>query len=424
MTAAGEERRCSTPSAEPPVDGARSRGRRNGRSPSPNRATWTRRRSSSFAATSSARGSSGGATSRRRGRPARRPKGVRGREDRGPDMLLHEIRFAVAQDRSPIRPPEKRPSPAARRVPAFLFGVSPPGRSSAITGRDGESFLRGLCTNDVRGLGADAAVWAAALTPTGESAIQFRASRRDSQDPPPPRRRSGRRRGDASPKILGLPGGEDRGPSPRPLRFDFYDAVPTLPTPSTAGRDSSRSSKPGSSRRKRPQRSRANSPRRGALISEEGVRAPADRSGPAARRGRCGRIRTPDEAGLGGAVSTTKAALRRPGEVVARMRRTGDFRADSWLFTFPAALFLRRLAPHHARQRAEEAGEGGRRPCHRASDRSGSGYAARDVPDGDVLAFADDRRVCPRRASRRTVKRRPDGRSRPRGGSGPGDARP
>ena len=300
-------------------------------------------------------------------------------------------------------------------VPAFLFGVSPAGVID-VTGRDGESFLQGLCTNDVRGLGADAAVWAAALTPTGKVRFQFRASRRDS------RIRlllDGDRVAVAAThlrKYSVFREARIEEPSPRPLRFDFYDAVPTLPDsadrwPRFFEILETRLVAPEAAPALESELAAAG----GALISEEEREARRIEAGRPRDGVDVDESRTPDEAGLGGAVSTTKGCYVGQ-EVVARMRTYGRLPRRLVAFHFSngplPAPGSRLITPGNA---PKEAGKVTSAALSPRLGPIGLGYAARDVPDGDVLAFADDpsrfARVAPPGAP---WERRPEARHAPR----------
>jgi folate-binding protein YgfZ len=275
-------------------------------------------------------------------------------------------------------------------VPAFQFGVSPAGILD-VTGRDGESFLQGLCTNDMRGLPAVGAVWAAALTPAGKVLFQFRASRR----------------GDRIRLLLD----EDRvasaaahlrkysvfqdarieEPSPRPVRFDIYDAVPELPDSADRW---PRFFEILETRLVAPD---------AAPALENGLRAAGGQRMPEeereARRIEAGRprdgvdvdeSRTPDEAGLGGAISATKGCYVGQ-EVVARMRTYGRVPRRLVGFQFSEGP----LPPPGARLVApgQSAREAGKVTSAIVSPRRGAiglGYAVRDVSDGATLVFADD----------------------------------
>ena len=275
-------------------------------------------------------------------------------------------------------------------VPAFLFAVSPAGVLD-VTGRDAESFLQGLCTNDMRGLPADGAVWAAALTPAGKVLFQFRASRRGDRI----RLLLDEHRVAAAAahlrKYSVFQDAKIEEPSPPPLRFDFYDAAPELPdsadrwprffeiletrlvAPDAAPALESRLSAAGARRipeeEREARRIEAGRPRDGVDVDES---------------------RTPDEAGLAGAVSATKGCYVGQ-EVVARMRTYARVPRRLVGFEFsdgplpPAGARL--LAPGQSER------EAGRVTSAIVSPRRGSiglGYAARDVSEGETLAFADD----------------------------------
>ena len=275
-------------------------------------------------------------------------------------------------------------------VPAFLFAVSPAGVLD-VTGRDAESFLQGLCTNDMRGLSAGGSVWAAALTPTGKVLFQFRASRRDERI----RLLLDEDRAAAAAahfrKYSVFQEAKIQEPSPRPVRFDFYDAVPELPDsadrwprffeiletrlvlPEAAPALERDLSAAGGQRmpeeEREARRIEAGRPRDGVDVDES---------------------RTPDEAGLAGAVSATKGCYVGQ-EIVARMRTYGRVPRRLVGFEFsdgpvpPAGARL--VAP------GQSGREAGRVTSAIASPRRGPiglGYAARDVAEGETLAFADD----------------------------------
>jgi len=275
-------------------------------------------------------------------------------------------------------------------VPAFHFGVSPAGILD-VTGRDGESFLQGLSTNDMRGLPAGGAVWAAALTPAGKVLFQFRASRRGDRI----RLLLDQDRVTAAAahfrKYSVFQNATIEEPSPRPVRIDFYGAVPVLPdsadrwprffeiletllvSPDAAPALESGLSAAGGQRmpeeEREARRIEAGRPRDGVDVDAS---------------------RTPDEAGLGGAVSVTKGCYVGQ-EVVARMRTYGRVPRRLVGFQFSDGP----LPPAGARlvvpgQSAREAGKVTSAIVSPRRGAIGLGYAARDVPEGATLAFADD----------------------------------
>jgi folate-binding protein YgfZ len=274
-------------------------------------------------------------------------------------------------------------------VPAFLFGVTPAGVLD-VTGRDGESFLQGLCANDMRGLSAGGTVWSAALTPTGKVLFQLRAARRGDGI----RLLLDENRVAAAAahfrKYAVFQDARIEEPSPRAVRFDFYDAAPEL---SDTGDPWPRFFEILETRLVAPE---AASAFESGLFAAGGRRmAEEERE---ARRIEAGRprdgvdvdeSRTPDEAGLGGAVSTTKGCYVGQ-EVVARMRTYGRVPRRLVRFHFsegplpPAGTRL--VAPGPSGR------EAGRVTSAALSPRGavGLGYAARDVADGETLAFADD----------------------------------
>lgn len=276
-------------------------------------------------------------------------------------------------------------------VPPFLFGTSPAGVVD-VSGRDAESFLQGLCTNDVRSLAGGSTVWAAALAPTGKVRFQFRAARRaggirlllDANRAPA-----------AAAHFRKYAVFQDvrvEEPSPCPARFDFYDGMPPLPP--SADHWPAFFEIIGT----------LLVPEDGAPAFENeisaagGERIPeADRE---ARRIEAGRprdgmdvdeSRTPDEAGLGEAVSTTKGCYVGQ-EVVARMRTYGRLPRRLVGFLFPDA-----AAPPPPGSRLVTPGatsrDAGMVTSAALSPRRGAvglGYAARGVADGEILALADD----------------------------------
>jgi folate-binding protein YgfZ len=274
-------------------------------------------------------------------------------------------------------------------APAFLFGVSPAGVLE-VTGRDGESFLQGLCTNDMRGLSAGGAVWSAALTPTGKVLFQFRASRREDRT----RLLLDENRVAAAAahlrKYSVFQDARIDELSPRPVRFDFYDGAPGIPdaadrwprffdiletrlvAPEAASDFESGLSAAGGQRmaeeEREARRIEAGRPRDGVDVDES---------------------RTPDEAGLGGAVSTTKGCYVGQ-EIVARMRTYGRVPRRLVRFHFSEG------PPPPAGTRLVAAGPSGREAGRvtsvalTARGSIGLGYASRSVTDGETLAFADD----------------------------------
>jgi folate-binding protein YgfZ len=275
-------------------------------------------------------------------------------------------------------------------VPPFLFDVSPAGIVD-VTGRDRESFLQGLSTNDMRHLSEGGALWAAALAPTGKVRFQFRAAHRGDRirlllDSGRAAAAAGHFRKYAVFQDVGI-----EEPSPLPVRFDFYGAPPAFPTsadiwpaffeiaasalvsPADASPFAERLSASGGARiqesDREARRIEAGRPRDGVDVDE---------------------TRTPDEAGLGPAVSVTKGCYVGQ-EVVARMRTYGRLPRRLVGFAFsegpPPPAGSRLVASDGAPRDAGIVTSAAMSPQRGAI---GLGYAARDVPDGATLALAED----------------------------------
>jgi len=275
-------------------------------------------------------------------------------------------------------------------LPPFFFDVSPAGVID-LAGRDRESFLQGLCTNDMRELAGGGALWAAALAPTGKVRFQFRAARRGDRIRLLLEADRAAAAGAHFRKYAVFQDVRIEEPAPPLVRFEFYGAPPALPDsadPWPAFFEIAAS----------------------ALVSPEEASALGERlsgSGGArieesdreARRIEAGRpkdgvdvdeTRTPDEAGLGQAVSATKGCYVGQ-EVVARMRTYGRLPRRLVGFAFsegPAPPAGSRLvAPEGTPRDAGVVTSAALSPRRGAV---GLGYAARDVPDGGSLALAED----------------------------------
>ena len=273
--------------------------------------------------------------------------------------------------------------------PGVLFARSEAGVLD-VAGRDREAFLQGLCTNDVGKL-AGGALWAAALTPTGTVRFQFRAAVRED------RVRlllEGRRLAAAAEhfrkyavfrdvRIEEFPGGWER--------FDAYEG--SFPA-SAAGDRWPAFFEIRETRLVPPDRAASfetDLVGRGALrIPEEDREARRIEAGRPSDGVDVDETRTPDEAGLSGAISTTKGCYVGQ-EVVARMRTYG--RAPRRLVRFlfaggapvpPTGTRLLAVGTHR---------EAGRITSAASSPRRGTialGYAARDVADGELLEVSGD----------------------------------
>jgi folate-binding protein YgfZ len=275
-------------------------------------------------------------------------------------------------------------------TPPFLFDASTAGVID-LAGRDREAFLQGLCTNDVRDLAGGGALWAAALTPTGKVRFLFRAARRGD-----------RIRLLLEPDRAAAAGAHFRKyavfqdvrieePAPPPVRFDFYGAPPALPGTADSWPSFFEISA-----------SALVSPDEATAFGESLREAGGERiaeSDREARRIEAGRprdgvdvdeTRTPDEAGLGRAVSATKGCYVGQ-EVVARMRTYGRLPRRLVGFAFsegPAPPPGSRLVASDGNPR--DAGIVTSAAVSPQRGAIGLGYAARDVPDGAILGLAED----------------------------------
>jgi folate-binding protein YgfZ len=258
-----------------------------------------------------------------------------------------------------------------------------------VSGRDRIAFLQGLTTNDFRTLAPGAALWAAALSPVGKVLFTFRAAPRG--DRVRLLLSAGRAERAAAHLRKYAVFQDARLEDPGPLaRFDVYGTGGPAPPPATdpwpqffelratwlvadaeAEAVESALAAAGAS-----------------SVGDEEAEALRIRAGRPADGKEIDESRTPDEAGLGGAVSATKGCYVGQ-EVVARMRTYGRAprRLVRFLFdgTAPVAPGTRLVLPAKPDQ------EAGRVTSSAvwANAAVALGYAARDVPDGAVLAESD-----------------------------------
>ncbi len=264
-----------------------------------------------------------------------------------------------------------------RRRPAGALDVS---------GRDRIAFLQGLTTNDLRTLSPGAALRAAALSPVGKVLFTFRAAPRGERI----RLLLAAGRVDRAAAhfrkyaVFQDARVEDAGPL---VRFDLYGPEPPPPPPGadawppffdleatwlveSAGAEAVESRLAASG---------------GPPIAEEEAEARRIRAGRAADGKDIDESRTPDEAGLADAVSTTKGCYVGQ-EVVARMRTYGRTPRRLVRFLFegsdPVAPGTRLFLPASPEQ------ERGRVTSSAVWENAAValGYAARDVADGAVLS--------------------------------------
>ena len=275
-------------------------------------------------------------------------------------------------------------------LPPFFFDVSTAGVID-LAGRDRESFLQGLCTNDMRDLAGGGALWAAALTPTGKVRFQFRAAPRGDRIRLLLEPERAAAAGAHFRKYAVFQDVQIEEPAPPPVRFDFYGAPPSLPDAADCWPSFFEMTA-----------SALVSPEEASALGERLREAGGERiaeSDREARRIEAGRprdgvdvdeTRTPDEAGLGRAVSATKGCYVGQ-EVVARMRTYGRLPRRLVGFAFsdgPAPPAGSRLVAPGGTPR-----DAGIVTSAAVSPRRGTialGYAARDVPDGASLELAGD----------------------------------
>jgi len=274
--------------------------------------------------------------------------------------------------------------------PGVLFARSEAGVLD-VAGRDREAFLQGLCTNDVQEPAGET-LWAAALTPTGKVRFQFRAARREDRFRLllEPRRlataaehfrkyavfrdvrieesRSAWERFDAYEGSLPeIPGG-DRWPAFFEIRETVL--VPADRAPAFENGLGAGGALPIAAEDREARRIEAGRPLDGVDVDE---------------------TRTPDEAGLSGAISTTKGCYVGQ-EVVARMRTYA--RAPRRLVRFlfsggpPAPAAGTRLVAAEGAPR-----DAGLVTSAAWSPRRGVvalGYATRGVAENELLAVSGD----------------------------------
>lgn len=259
-----------------------------------------------------------------------------------------------------------------------------------VSGPDREPFLQGQCTNDVVRLPAGGFLWAAALSPTGKVLFTFRASKAENgfrlllarervalaarhfrkyavfqnvriEEPSSDFFRFDFYEGEAPPAPLPV----ERWPSFYELRetwlvpADVADAVESALSAGTSITENDAEAR----------RVEVGRPRDGFEIDE---------------------TRTADEAGLGGAISTTKGCYVGQ-EIVARMRTYGRLPRRLVRFAFSDD---RGVAPRSRLVRTgEPPKDAGLVTSAAISHRAGAiglGYVIRDVADGETLALADD----------------------------------
>ena len=265
------------------------------------------------------------------------------------------------------------------------FARSPAGILD-LGGRDRESFLQGLCTNDVARLAANDTLWAAALTPTGKVRFLFRASKRNDRlrlllEPARVESAAAHFRKYAVFRDVTVE------PPSEPLdRIDFYEAVPADIPPAEIWPAFFEI------------RASALMPRRdvdhwaarlAAAGSREISRAESEARRILAGRARDGvdvdEARTPDEAGLSAAISTTKGCYVGQ-EVVARMRTYGRLPRRLVRFAFsPAPLPAGTKLVRDGRELGVVTSS-----AESAAGPVGLGYAAREVGDGETLQTAGE----------------------------------
>jgi len=257
-----------------------------------------------------------------------------------------------------------------------------------VSGRDRIAFLQGLSTNDFRTLSPGAALWAAALSSVGKVLFTFRAA------PLGDRIRlllpAGRVVSAAAHLRKHAVFQEARVEEPGPLvRFDLYGAETPPPPPGADAWPSFFELRAtwlvpaGNAEAVESELAAAG----GSPVAEEEAEALRIRAGRPADAREIDESRTPGEAGLAGAVSTTKGCYVGQ-EVVARMRTYGRAprRLVRFLFdgTAPVAPGTRLVQPAKPEQEAgrvtSSAVWGGAAIA--------LGYAARDVADGEVLSEA------------------------------------
>ena len=247
-----------------------------------------------------------------------------------------------------------------------------------VHGRDRVTFLQGLTTNDIRALAPDGALWSAALSPVGKVLFTFRAAQRGDAirlllDPARRERARAHFRKYAvfqdvrveEPPLVGFDfyGGRMPPPPAADVWPAFFELAETWLVPGDdADAVEARLGLPA--------------------IGEEAAQARRIEAGRPAEGYEIDETRTPDEAGLAGAVSTTKGCYVGQ-EVVARMRTYGRAPRRLVRFAFdgppppPGTALVRPADP------AREAGR-----VTSSSGRAGLGYAGRDVADGEALAAA------------------------------------
>ncbi len=273
--------------------------------------------------------------------------------------------------------------------PGYLFRRSAAGILD-VSGRDREAFLQGLCTNDVKALAPGASLWAAALSPVGKVLFPFRVSKRED-----------RFRLLLSPDLVAAAAAHFRKyavfqdvrveESPSPFeRFDFYGGTSPAPAeaeawpaffelneswvvPAAAAdaveRDLSLRGRPIGELDAEAWRIEAGRPREGFEIDA---------------------MRTPDEAGLADAISTTKGCYVGQ-EVVARLRTYGRLPRRLVRIRFSGG--VPPSVPCALRRAAAPDLDAGLVTSAAVSPRTGAvglGYVLRDVEDHEPLHVAGD----------------------------------
>ena len=272
--------------------------------------------------------------------------------------------------------------------PAFSWRAEPAGVLD-VSGRDRTAFLQGLATADFRALAPDRALWSAALSPTGKVLFTFLAAPRGDRirlllSPARLERAASHFR-----KYAVFQDARAEPPAVPLVRFDLYGrGSPPPPEAADAwpGFFETSATWLVPAEERNAAEARLAEGRRIDETEAEWLRIEAGR--PADGRD-VDESRTPDEAGLGLAVSTSKGCYVGQ-EIVARMRTYGRLPRRLVRFRFASGP----PPPGERLVRAGETGEAGIVTSSVRSPRSGAiglGYAGRDVEDGTTLEGAETR---------------------------------
>ena len=270
--------------------------------------------------------------------------------------------------------------------PPFLFRRSP-AEGLDLTGKDRASFLQGLCTNDVKALSPGSFLWAAALSPVGKVLFPFRVARREDRLS---LFLSGSMAAGAAAHFRKYAVFQDARVAewPAMMRFDFFGGLPSDPAPEgaelwpaffeVAGTWTTSAASADAIERSLSTLARPIEPEEAEALRIEAGRPEPGREIDATR--------TPDEAGLSEAISTTKGCYVGQ-EIVARLRTSGRLPRRLVRLRFDGAETP--PLPSELHRSGDPSSSAGWVTSAALSVRTGAvvglGFAARDVEDGATV---------------------------------------